>query len=150
MLILGIDPGPTQSAVVQYSAGKVCFSGIFPNEKLLNDLRMKFYGGEPFCEMIACYGMAVGKEVFETVLWIGRFMEAKGGLNLVYRRDIKLYLCNSMKAKDANVAQALRDLHGPVGTKKTPGPLYGIKSHLWAALAVATYGEHLLNEKKAA
>jgi len=44
-----------------------------------------------------------------------------------------------MRAKDANIRQALLDLIGPQGTKKTPGPTYGIKSHTWAALAVAVY-----------
>jgi hypothetical protein len=44
-----------------------------------------------------------------------------------------------MRAKDANIRQALLDLIGPQGTKAQPGPTYGIKSHTWAALAVAVY-----------
>jgi hypothetical protein len=92
------------------------------------------------CEMIASYGMAVGKEVFETCVWIGRFVEiAYEPVQLVYRRDVKLHLCHSPRAKDANVRQALIDRLGPQGTKKNPGPTYGMKSHLWAALAVAVY-----------
>jgi hypothetical protein len=38
------------------------------------------------------------------------------------------------------VRQALIDRLGLQGTKKAPGPTYGIKSHEWAALAVAVYG----------
>jgi hypothetical protein len=82
--------------------------------------------------------------VFETCIWIGRFTElsrlAGGKLSRVFRRDIKLHLCNSPRAKDANVRQALIDRLGPQGTKKLPGPTYGVKSHEWAALAVAVYG----------
>jgi hypothetical protein len=37
------------------------------------------------------------------------------------------------------VRQALIDRLGPQGTKKNPGPTYGMRSHLWAALAVAVY-----------
>ena len=37
----------------------------------------------------------------------------------------------------ANIRQALLDLIGPQGTKKAPGPTYGVRSHEWAALAVA-------------
>jgi len=33
----------------------------------------------------------------------------------------------------------LLDLLGPQGTKAKPGPTYGIKSHSWAALAVAVF-----------
>jgi hypothetical protein len=60
-------------------------------------------------------------------------------VQLVYRRDVKLHLCHSPRAKDANVRQALIDRLGPQGTKKNPGPTYGMKSHLWAALAVGVY-----------
>ena len=61
--------------------------------------------------------------------------------SLVYREDVKLHLCGSPRAKDANIRQALIDRWGgkaeAVGTVKKPGPLYGVKSHAWSALAVA-------------
>ena len=97
-------------------------------------------------EMIASYGMPVGKEVFETCLWIGRFQEAwlhRGGrVRLIYRRDVKLFHCQDSRAKDANIRAALIDRYGPskeiaIGVKAKQGPLYGIKADEWSALAVA-------------
>jgi hypothetical protein len=90
-------------------------------------------------EMIASYGMPVGREVFETCVWIGRFVQAwqPGAHEFVYRRDVKMYLCGSNRAKDGNIRQALLDLVGPQGTKKAPGPTYGLRGDEWAALAVA-------------
>jgi len=74
--------------------------------------------------MIASYGMAVGKEVFETCVWIGRFIEIARLRNIeveyIYRKEEKMNLCNSMKAKDSNIRQALIDRFGEVGTKKNP------------------------------
>jgi hypothetical protein len=93
--------------------------------------------------MIACYGMPVGAEVFETCVWIGRFLQRwEGPYSLVYRREVKLHLCDSARAKDANVRQALIDRFGPgkqkaIGLKASPGPLFQIKADLWAALGVA-------------
>jgi len=87
--------------------------------------------------------MAVGAEVFQTCVEIGRFREAAGrhtgeeNIQLVFRKDVKIQLCQSMRAKDANIRQSLLDRFGPVGTKKVPGPLFGVKSHIWSALAVA-------------
>jgi hypothetical protein len=99
------------------------------------------------CEMIASYGMAVGASTFETCVWIGRFIEvARVEVELIYRKDIKLFLCGTMRAKDANIRQALLDRIGPHGTKAQPGPTYGIKSHTWAALAVAVFAAN--NNKK--
>lgn len=146
-LIFAIDPGTTESGWVLFESARdrVLNSGVESNGAILEvcgDLQADVLA----VEMIASYGMAVGKEVFETCLWIGRFDErwrssAPGEtvreVEFVYRRDVKQYLCGTMKAKDANIRQALIDKIGPQGTKKSPGPTYGIKSHAWAALAVA-------------
>jgi hypothetical protein len=81
----------------------------------------------------------VGAEVFETCVWIGRFMEAYGAehVHRITRGQIKTHLCHSMRAKDANIRQALIDRFGKPGTKRYPGALYGVSGDLWAALAVA-------------
>ena len=89
-------------------------------------------------EQIRGYGMIVGAEVFDTCFWSGRFVEAwSGKFDLIPRRDVKLHLCGSSRAKDSNVRQAVIDRVGPQGTKKAPGPTYGIKADEWAALALA-------------
>lgn len=80
--------------------------------------------GKVIIEMIASYGMAVGKEVFDTCVWIGRFKQIAESQDIevecIYRKDEKINLCNSMKAKDSNIRQALIDRFGVVGTKRNP------------------------------
>lgn len=140
-MILAIDPGTHRSGWCRYAAGKVLASGVLDNADTLAAVK----AAEPeistlAIEMVASYGMPVGREVFETCVWIGRFQQAwrePDKVRLVYRRDVKLYLCGTMKAKDPHIRQALLDKIGPVGTVKAPGPLYGVKSHAWSALAVA-------------
>ena len=99
-----------------------------------------------YIEMIACYGMAVGKEVFDTCRFIGRLEQAaaeRGAVTtLIYRADVKMHLCHSMRADDSTIRAALIDRFGPgkdkaIGRKATPGPLYGMAGDEWAALAVA-------------
>lgn len=146
--MIAIDPGNIESAFVRYQDGRPLASGKRPNAEILAALpeqlahECKF--GEPHLaiEMIASYGMPVGAEVFETCVWIGRFIQAWGARHtLVYRREVKLHLCGQARAKDGNVRQALIDRWGgkakAVGTKAKPGPLYGFKADLWQALAVA-------------
>jgi hypothetical protein len=151
--IIAIDPGPEQSAYVLYDGAKTTDSGIMPNAdvlELLDAMSTRVRADRLAIEGIACYGMPVGKETFDTCIWIGRFMQVFGPeeTTLVYRKDVKMHLCQSMRAKDPMVRQALLDKFGPgkeraVGTKKNPGPLYGIKSHCWSALAVAvTYWDN--------
>lgn len=142
-MIIAIDPGTTESAFVFWNGQRIIKKDFVSNFQLLTDLRGGFGRPTQFdevhIEMIASYGMPVGKETFETVLWIGRFIEAWPGPapQLVYRAEVKMHLCQSVRAKDANIRQALIDRFGPPGTKKQQGVLYGVKSHLWSALAIA-------------
>lgn len=142
--IFAIDPGSEQSAFVLWDGKQILDRSIMANEELRSVLYALPFAHSIAIEMIASYGMAVGAEVFETCVWIGRFIEARPypPPSRYFRRDIKLHLCQSARAKDANVRQALIDKIGPPGTKKKPGPTYGMKSHLWAALAVAIYAAH--------
>ena len=146
MNLLCIDPGPIKSGFVLYDGEKVvqCSSEI-DNETLLDSVKRTIAAHHLAIEMVASYGMAVGKDVFETCVWIGRFIQAfPGSHTCVYRRDVKLALCDSMRAKDTNIRQAILDLFPAtgggktpqIGTKKEPGPLYGVSKHAWAALAV--------------
>lgn len=148
-MILAIDPGNEQSAWCYLVDGKPVQRGKVPNHSLLLDLRSGAVGeisDTLAVEAIASYGMAVGKEVFDTCLWIGRFMEAwenRGGkAQLIYRKQVKLYLCESNRANDSMIRQSIIDRFGPgkdkaIGRKAEPGPLYGIKGDEWSALAVA-------------
>lgn len=152
MLTLAIDPGTTESGYVFFDGGKVSGSGVAPNDRMLGMIKD---GGPDVLaiEMIASYGMPVGREVFETCVWIGRFTQAwhsPDDVQLVYRRDVKLHLCGTSKAKDPNVRQAILDLFPrsgggatpQIGTKKQPGPLFGVSTHAWPALGVALLVRH--------
>jgi hypothetical protein len=156
MIVLGIDPGPVQSALVLFhsvdgaddpvTSGRVLRAG-----KEDNDIVRTLVGSIPdtdhfAIEMIASYGMPVGESVFRTCYWAGRFVQAYRAPDEVVelkRSEIKMHLCGSNRAKDANVRQALIDRFGGVegksraiGLKKTPGPLYGFSKDMWAALGV--------------
>jgi hypothetical protein len=147
--VMGIDPGTMQTAFAVWNGQAVLDFGIVPNAILLNMIRDdRWPSVTAYVEMVASYGMPVGREVFETVLWIGRFIEAfdRHGLpldrpsrpwQLVYRQAVKLHFCHSVKAKDSNIRMALIDRFGPPGTKRKPGTLYGIKKDIWSALAIA-------------
>jgi hypothetical protein len=143
--VLAIDPGPVQSAWVVYAHGQPIGSrGIEDNATVLRMVRAHHGTLTHLAvEMVESFGMAVGKEVFETVFWIGRFVEAwllsadEETVTRIYRKEVKLHLCQSMRAKDPNVRQALLDRLGPAGTKRSPGPTYGVSKDLWSALAVA-------------
>jgi hypothetical protein len=94
-------------------------------------------------EKIASQGMAVGQTVFDTADWGGRFhqcVEDRDSTIPVYkikRHTIKIHICNSARAKDTNIRQALIDRFGAQGTKKNQGKTYGMKKDMWSALAVA-------------
>lgn len=149
-MILAIDPGTMKSGWVLYESGHVIESGVTENNEILDMFPFFAHRADAMAvEMVASYGMTVGRETFETVLWTGRFVQhwvnlaAKRCLK-VYRQDAKRCVCKMHKASDADIRAALIERLGEVGTAKQKGPLYGVKSHAWAALAVALTAEDMI------
>jgi len=149
--LLAIDPGTDKTAwVVMAEDGKTILAHDITANKDMFDVLSKaahYYGADRMAiEMMASMGMAVGQSVFETAVWIGRFIQhwlylkTWAEYELIYRADEKMHLCGNPRAKDPNIRQAILDSYGPgdpVGKKKNPGPLYGISKDEWSAIAVA-------------
>ena len=150
--ILAVDPGTTASGYVllphtagapaPLEFGKIANADLI--DYLINGLADRHFDCV-VCEQIASYGMPVGAEVFSTVEWSGRFhqivaMHRPATWVYLPRRAVKLELCDSPRANDASIRQALADLYGGSkvckGTKRSPGPLYGVSGDCWAALGL--------------
>lgn len=147
--ILAIDPGHEQSGWVIIDA-ESCLPIAFgktDNRVLLAQLWMREiqHFDRAVIEMIASYGMAVGAEVFQTCVWIGRFTEATSARELITRQPVKLHHCHDSRAKDTNIVQALVDRFAPgqpnhgKGTKANLGWFHGFKADIWQAYALAVY-----------
>lgn len=142
--VLAIDPGPTQSAFVVYESGSRCvvWFGKCGNDQLLDMLHkgaIEVAASSVVIEKVESFGMAVGAEVFETVYWSGRFAEAAypTPVDRIGRKAVKLALCGNVRAKDANIRQALIDRFGGPSCTKKGGELHGVSKDVWSALAVA-------------
>lgn len=163
--VLAIDPGNIQTAYVlmdrEYRPlrfGKVengFLRRIIADITTEHNLQRFKAGGllVTVIERVSGYGMPVGKEVFETCEWVGRFTELAEVVEYVYRKDVKINLCGQCRAKDPNVRQALidrfavHDLKNGKGTKGNPDWFYGFKSDIWAAYAVGvTYLDKIRGE----
>ena len=151
--ILAIDPGSTESGYVLYGGE----SPISQFGKVGNDDLLKVMSTLPeppvvALEMVASYGMAVGATVFETCVWIGRFEQRARDLGYavhrIVRKEVKMHLCGTNRAKDSNIVKAVSDRMTDLywsgggsnpsrGTKDQPGPCYGVKADVWQALALA-------------
>ncbi len=139
-MLLAIDPGSEESAWMLYDAKEMMFAKQ-PNRDVLELVRVRSERPGECCaiEMIASYGMPVGAEVFETCVWIGRFLQVFGAdrVHRITRNAVKNHLCHSSKAKDSNIRQALIDRFGGKQAIKKGGALYGVSGDVWSALAVA-------------
>lgn len=139
-MIMGIDPGPEKSAYCAWDGSSIREARIINNPELAELLGGLGNETTVACEHLQCFGMAVGMNVFETAYWIGEFRAHCGDrFRRVYRGEVKMHHCRSMRAKDSNIRQALIDRFGEPGTKKQPGTTYGLKKDLWSAFAVAVF-----------
>jgi len=163
--VLAIDPGNVQSAYVLMDRSyRPLRFGKIDNEQMRETIgeimtEHALLGARAngqlmtVIEMVASYGMAVGKTVFETCVWIGRYMEIVGDAERMFRQDVKLNLCGQKRAKDTNIRRALidrfavHDLKNGKGTKKDPDWFYGFHDDIWSAYAVGvTYLDKIKEE----
>lgn len=150
--IIAIDPGPTQSAYVVTDGKRIIAHAKVDNGDLLEILRSHSVDvvQAAVCERIRSFGMPVGAEVFSTCEWCGRFQQQWAAherdcdystWHWITRNEVKINLCASSRAKDANIRAALLDRFGgrdkAIGSAKQPGPLHGIHNDQWSALACA-------------
>lgn len=135
MQILAIDPGPVLSSWVWWNQPHV-ESGTVANRDMHSVWLLR---GSPVTviEMPEGRGGIAGQETFDTCVWVGRFAERFCTNALVYRRVVKLHLCGTSRAKDAQIRQAIIDRLGSPGTKRNPGATFGVKGGEWQALALA-------------
>lgn len=108
----------------------------------------------------------VGKTTMATQKWAGIFLGFSAGRKFpvrhydfanaeLHRKQVVSHLCGNARAGDSDIRAVLMDSFpatgkdskgkpSVMGTKKRPGPLYGIKKDLWSALALAvTYADKL-------
>lgn len=172
--VLGIDPGTTDSGVVMYDAESLvvldAWTG-FDNDALLIKIRSDYFGADVCAiEDIEAMGFAVGNTTLITCKWVGRFQEAWENFSgvkahIISRGDEKIMICGCktyrnpksgkvVGIKDPEIKAALKDRFPQtgggktpsVGTKKQPGPLFGVTKHAWSALAVViTLEEQIKN-----
>lgn len=156
-ILLAIDPGDVQSAFVFIDIDTykpLYFAKVDNNAMylLMDEYIENYKYNENFhlnvaCEMVASYGMAVGKDIFLTCLEIGQLMMYFGLLHtspvdLIYRKDEKMCLCGQMTATDSNIRRALIDRFAKFnfkngkGTKKNPDWFYGFSKDVWQAYSV--------------
>ncbi len=151
--IFAIDPGPEKSAYVEYVPRNVPMPIIVAdhvdNSELLPLLGSLARSRIGVIEVMQSYRLRVGKDVFATCEWIGRFdvawrQCATGWLQRLTKPEVSSHLCSRRNANKADVRGALYQRFGDgsrrsaVGVKKAPGPLYGLKGdHVWDALALA-------------
>lgn len=146
MNVLAIDPGTTESGYMFLDSHRRPMEfGKTNNNAMRQTIWAECMAGSidlVVIEMVESYGQPVGRETFETVMWIGLFLSAVGTVDyqLITRREVKRILCGrDTKVTDAVIRQRLIDIYGgsdAIGRKKNPGPLYGIVKDMWAALAV--------------
>lgn len=150
MPVLAIDEGNEYSGycVVMDDFSPAEFGKVTNDELLkhLGDIFEKYKGISLAIEKFESYGMPVGRSVFDSCVWAGRFIQAcqeQGiGYEWVSRKEEKLIICGSLKANDTTIRRALInmfcncDYRTGKGTKKNPDYFYGFKADVWSAFAI--------------
>lgn len=145
MKILSLDVGTTESAYCLIEDYKPLKFAKIGNEELLNVVKAEEYE-KLIYEEFQSYGMPIGKETITSITWNGRYIQSAldigKDVHPIYRKEEKINICGSMKAKDSNIRQALIDRFAQFdfkngkGTKKNQDFFYGFKADIWSSYAV--------------
>ncbi len=157
MITLAIDPGTTESGWVLWDeeTERIIEKGKHLNHDVLNRIVQGLYYDELVVEMFGNYGMGVGATVFESCVWLGRFVQkamdsgsiagVEENIHYITRSDVKLTLCGQVaKVNDKIIRMRIIEIYGEPKRKKADdtNPHYNddevrITNDMWAALAVA-------------
>ena len=147
MEILCLDVGTLESGfcLLDSETYKPLKFGKINNEELLKIVKYDNYDVMVY-EEFQSYGMPIGVSTLTSITWNGRYIQSALDRNKkvsrIYRKEEKINICGSLKAKDSNIRQALidrfakHDLKNGKGTKKEPDFFYGFKSDIWSSFCV--------------
>ena len=157
-LILGIDPGTTESGICLIEAKDFNMPNILNAEKVDNSKVKQIIDAsltkcddlEVVIEGMACQYRAFGDSSIQTCYFIGRLLEWCDGsdnpipVTLYKRHEYGRFFVNSGILNDATLRAALETIWGP-SAKKTD-PLYALRgaSDKRSAFALCKYREHML------
>ena len=155
MIIMGIDPGPDKSAYVILDCENMTIRrfGHEDNEAVLVVVEESAVD-DLAIENVSYYGpkTSIGATTLDTARWVGRFEDrrATSGKHpptvLIKNQKVRACMCGQVSVKKSAVHQAAKDRFPRTGggsspqkgTKKQPGPLYGMSGpHIFDALAIA-------------
>ncbi len=130
-IILGIDPGPKQSAIVKFAARAqtVLAKAMYQNDELICRLKGEYSFSYAIIEKIILY-KRVGSEVADTLMFIGELKATLGKKAiLIPRITIRNHFCGIWKANDQGIKKALTARYGKLD----------LNLHQIQALALAVY-----------
>ena len=149
MRVLALDPGTTHTGwvLVDSETGRVEMHNRSDNEDLVGWLLIPRNADLVLIEAMSPRGQRLGLETMEALRWSGRFEEAARPTPVIRisRDAVKRTLLGrtNLPGADAAIRAVLIDRYGgaggrrtAVGTRKAPGPLFGITKDRWAALGL--------------
>lgn len=151
--ILGIDPGKTLGwCVYDVQGRRVVEAGEVKDVDPLDreswqTVRKTLADNVAYLDAVAIEGVGnfggkLGKPLLQTATQVGRLAEMATfwgrRWTVITQPDVKRTICGRIDLKDGAVNDCIREhVGGDKGTKKAPGPLYGVGGHAWSAVAVA-------------
>lgn len=150
--ILGIDPGKTLGwCVYDVRERRVVNSGQVKDvdpmsreiwHRVLVTLSPFITFDAIAIEGVGAFGGKLGGPLLQTAIQVGRLVErahvSGTPWTVITQPDVKRTICGRTDLKDGAVNDCIREhVGGDKGTKKNPGPLYGVGGHAWSAVAVA-------------